>query len=217
METKYTLEQIEAAAIASFWAYHDLGIRDVQRGYRGDIDEIEQLFLNVGWKWAIDKVGGRYKESAYTRWCGIMQANCFLEVGDFLHSDRCVDVSLKHDIANFCFPSCLRLASKRQWERAGVNPPERLEPKDAIPGTILIQKTGRTGHPTGDHVTLCLAPPDLKKGTVLVGEGNAVGSLGGALEGKTGEGVVINERPLDVFVHCYRLKLEHFEGTDFHA
>tara|TARA_B100000686_G_scaffold328744_1_gene389115 strand:- start:371 stop:1000 length:630 start_codon:yes stop_codon:yes gene_type:complete len=204
----YTIEDIREAGVQAALAHWSLGIRDIQHGYAGDILEIERFFRIVGWQWAIDKVGGTYRETASTMWCGIFVGAMYSLVGDFLEDGVCVDVRLNPEVAKLCMPSCPRLASSSFWKRAGVPPARRLDPADAQRGDIVILDTPRTDRPSGDHVMLALAAP--KNGVIRCVEGNAVGELG---DGTTGEGVVTNSRPLKDCLHAYRLELHHFVGS----
>lgn len=204
-----TIEQIREAACQAALAHHALGIRDIQHGYAGDILEIERFFNIVSWQWAIQKVGGTYRETSLTMWCGIFQGAMYSLVGDYIKDGVCLDVRLNPEVARRCFPSCPRLASAAQWKAAGVPPAKRIDPKDAIRGDIVILDTGRTDRPSGDHVMMALAPA--QGDTIHVIEGNAVGELGDDLG--RGEGIVINHRPLDRCLHAYRLELHHFVGS----
>jgi hypothetical protein len=204
-----TIEQLRDALVDAALANWELTIRDIQRGYVGDRLEIERLFRLVRWGWAIDKHGG-YKETSDTMWCGIHVAACGMEVGDFIMPGQCLDVSINPLMATFVIPSCTRLVSDRQYRRAGVPRMERLDPKDAIRGDIVILDTPRTNRPEGDHIMLAEGPPDLERGVIACVEGNAIGTLG---DGTRGEGVVRNERPLKDCLHAYRFELHHFTGS----
>lgn len=204
-----TIEQLRDGLVDAALANWDLNIRDVQRGYVGDKQEIERLFYLIGWGWAIEKHGG-YKETSDTMWCGIHVAACGIEVGDFIHPGMCLDVSLNPLMANFMLPSCTRLVSARQAKRAGVPMMKRYDPNQAIKGDIVILDTPRTDRPEGDHIMLAEEDADVASGIIKCVEGNAVGTLG---DGKTGEGVVRNERELSRCLHAYRFELDHFVGS----
>jgi len=205
----YTLTQIiEGAILAAELSWEDT-IRDTQKGHPGDIMEIERFFHLVDWGWMLARgKDGRYQESKGMMWCGIFAGACFVQAGDFLDTEHCVDVKLKSQIASSCFPSCPRLASERRWEQCGVTPPERFDPKDVQRGDILILDTPRTSRPSGDHIMIALGGLQ-EDGTIPTIEGNAYGTLG---DGTYGEGVVKNNRPLERCLHAYRLRIEHFTG-----
>ena len=204
-----TIEQIREAAVDAALAHWSLGIRDIDRGYPGDIMEIERFFRLVGWQWAIDKVGGTYRETSSTMWCGIFAGAMYSLVGDYIQDGACIDVRLNPEIAKLVMPSCPRLASSHHWKRTGTPQARRIDPKDAQRGDIIILDTPRTSRPSGDHVMLALAAP--KDDTIRCVEGNARGELGADLG--HGEGVVINDRPLKDCLHAYRLELHHFVGS----
>ena len=151
----YTIEDIREAGVQAALAHWSLGIRDIQHGYAGDILEIERFFRIVGWQWAIDKVGGTYRETASTMWCGIFVGAMYSLVGDFLEDGVCVDVRLNPEVAKLCMPSCPRLASSSFWKRAGVPPARRLDPADDHPcrtgyGAVVFPAV-RSGHDHRHH------------------------------------------------------------------
>lgn len=141
-------------------------------------------------------------------WCGVFAAYCYSRVGDFLIDGQCVDLRLKPEVAKVALLSTTRLNSPDRWEQAGVPQAIRLEPEDAEPGDLLVFRTGRTGRPWGDHITVGKSKP--KNGEVELFEGNAWGTLG---DGSRGEGVVVNTRKLAEVARAWRLRIEHLEGA----
>jgi hypothetical protein len=172
-----------------------------------DRDRIKTYIRESGAGWMLD--GGRYVESE-DYWCGCFAAYCYSRVGDYLHDDRCVDLTLVEGLGRQIFPSTVRLAGRGPypWEDYDVEPPERLDPQDIQRGDIVLVSTGRTDRPFGDHVTL--ARGSLEDGVVKTVEGNSShGVLG---NGQPGEGVCRAKWEVDDIDLVLRLDAQHFEG-----
>lgn len=145
-------------------------------------------------------------------WCGVFVAYCYSQIGVFLEPGRCVDIRLKPRIAHFAFPSTSRLDNPDKWREAGVTQAKRFEPESIQPGDVVVFRTGRTGRPAGDHVTIAEDFP--RHGSISVIEGNGWGPLG---DGSEGEGVVRDTWSLEEVARVWRLDLHHFEGEYLEA
>lgn len=170
----------------------------------GDPERIVHYHEVSGADWATNDGYQEYEDF----WCGVFAGFCATKVGDFLHKDRCVDLTLAEGIGKHLFPSTVRLTGRgpKSWEELGYPKPEMIDPVDIQPGDFPIVSTDRTNRSYGDHITIARKPAE--DGFVRTYEGNARGKLP---EGH-GEGVVKGQWSFGDIGVVLRLRSEHLVG-----
>ena len=139
------------------------------------IDTYIRTQQGLGWSWE-----KQYKKNGQFAWCGAFAAYCWRAV--------------KLDIRKNTFSSCYRMF--RDWGHTS-----RLIDVDRMQTGDIVVVFSAAMKSYGDHITLCVEPPD-ENGLFETVEGNAHGELG---NGERGEGVITRQRSVDEVAHVYRL------------
>lgn len=194
-----------AAAVAIAQGEWATGVKDAPAYH----DVIARYHKVAGADWTLE--GGEKYQPSEDFWCGVFVAYCFARVGDALFEDRCVDLSIRRDMAGLMFTSTTRLANRgpENWSDFDVPAPKIVDPAEVRPGDIPVVRTGRTDRTWGDHVTLARGGMDRRE-RIPTYEGNAKGDRGGDLG--FGEGVVRSNVTVQDVSVIYRLRKAHFTG-----
>lgn len=181
------MPKIRQAAVQAAHDFWKSVIRDPE-----DADAIEQMFIRTGWgAWMRRETNGDgYDGEQGVDWCGHAVSSCYLLVGDYLYDDRCVGVTLDHNLAYHVFASTYRLQSPEKWRKAGYNEVPSIKPEQIGPGDVATVNP-TTSKPYGSHIVMAISSP--KDGKYKTMEGNAHGNRG---DGTYGKGFIKREREL---------------------
>lgn len=204
----YSMQDIRQAMVHAGLDYRNQVIRDYQPGQQATPGKIEKMVDLAGAGWDLGK-DGEYNDERELEWCGYFVAACARRVGDFLHSDRCVDVHLRRQLGAQGMGSTYRLQAFEHWSPYAT--PKEISVQEVRRGDIVVVETSGAQPQFGDHITL--ARGRKTEGHIPTIEGNAQGVLLG--DGEYGEGVGTTSRARTEIHTCYRLLPEHFTGTDW--
>lgn len=203
----YSMQDIRRAIVHAALDYRDQVIKDYEGGQQATPGKIERLvdMAGAGWDLGEDR---EYTHEHELEWCGYLVGACARRVGDFLHSDKCVDVTIHRKLASKGMGSTYRIQASEYWDP--YRPPKTIPAHKARRGDILVVET--TGSQQwGDHIALVRGRPT--EGDIPTIEGNAQDVLLG--DQTRGEGVGTRARTIDDVYACYRLRPEHFTGSDW--
>lgn len=202
----------KAWAVSGLWEWQR-GIRDRDRGYEGDNEEIAEYFRMCGWQWYLDAHGGgTYVETferkdgtvGFMEWCGIFHGASGSTIGAILdYFGHPGTASLAYGVRYFVMPGTPRLASAKKWKQAGVRPFENVDPAFADVGDIVTVGRSRIG----SHIVMVIER-DGNYFTTL--EGNARGLQN---NGDVFEGVCVKQHRIREIKRVYRPSLEQFVGV----
>jgi hypothetical protein len=169
----------EARRATNSWL--DGPVVDPPKGTDSDLAEYGRAMIldfiqgGLGWDWVKEYAG----DGAFS-WCGAFAAYC--------HDAVSLAIRKKY------FASTYRL-SEYGREHAG----RRVATADILPGDIVVVR-GTERKPYGDHICIAIAWDKAKTSLVTI-EGNAHGRFP---DGTWGEGVVMQQRPVEGIVAAYR-------------